>query len=152
MKFSMLVIQTAICLAISAPLAMAAQGNNANWRKNHPRRAQVERRDHRLEKRTARAEKNGKITEGQADKLEGEEQAIHNQEKADAAANGGHITKAEQRDLNREENGVRHELRRDERRDRRHARNGATPANPATPASGGAPATPATPATPPAGN
>jgi len=41
---------------------------------------------------------------GEAPKLDGEEAKIKAQEQADAKANGGHITKGEQRQLNREEN------------------------------------------------
>jgi hypothetical protein len=129
-------------LALSLAAGTAHADNN-NWKKNHPRRAEVLKRDRNLHRRTENAEKSGKITEGQAEKLEKEENAIRAQEKADAAANGGHITKAEQRDLNREENKVDRELRRDERRDRRKQQAGPTGGQvPPPPAANGAPATP----------
>jgi hypothetical protein len=134
-KIALLSLAT-IALVVSAP-AMAgrnAQGqrntassddnNNNNFAKKHPRRAQVLKRDKKLENRTENAEKNGKITDAQAKHLEGEEAAIHKQEQADAAANGGKITKSEQRDLNREENRVNRELKRDERRDARRKNQG----------------------------
>ena len=41
---------------------------------------------------------------GQASRLEGQQQHIQNQEKADMAAHNGHLTKPEQRQLNREQN------------------------------------------------
>jgi hypothetical protein len=116
MKFSAIAL-SAIILSLAA--AAPASADNGNWKKNHPRRAEVNRRDQRLHNRTERAEKNGKLTNKQGEKLEGEEAAIRGQEKADAAAHGGHITKGEQRELNKEENGVRREMNRDERQNRR---------------------------------
>jgi hypothetical protein len=113
MKFVFSMLAVIACLA-TASSANAAEGN---WKKKHPRRAEVNKRDRNLKDKTEAAEKRGKITDSQADKLEKEEGAIHTQEKADAAANGGHITKGEQHDLNREENKVKRELRHDERKD-----------------------------------
>jgi hypothetical protein len=48
--------------------------------------------------------KSGKLTPHQAKQLHREDHAIRGQERADAAAHGGHITKPEQRQLDREEN------------------------------------------------
>jgi hypothetical protein len=121
--------------ALMSVLALATVSTNARaeegqFAKKHPRRAQVLRRDRRLKNQTENAEKSGKITDAQADKLEKEEGAIKNQEQADAAANGGHITKGEQRQLNREENRVHRQLRRDERKDAAKPEGGAnTPAD-----------------------
>lgn len=117
MKLVFSVLAAVLCLS-TASNAGAAEGN---WKKKHPRRAEVNQRDRNLKNKTEAAEKSGKITDGQADRLEKQENAIHSQEKADAAANGGHITKGEQRDLNREENKVNRELKRDERKDARKA-------------------------------
>jgi hypothetical protein len=143
MKFSLISL-SALIAAVSLAASPAMADNNT-WKKKHPRRAEVNKRDRNLRNRTENAEKSGKITGKQAERLEKEETAIHAQEKADAAANGGHITKEEQRDLNREENKVDRQLRRDERRDRRR-KHGAAPAQPAQPAQG----EPAAPAVPPA--
>jgi hypothetical protein len=117
MKLALSVLAAIACIA-TASNAHAADGN---WKKKHPRRAEVNQRDRNLKNKTESAEKNGKITDAQAGKLEKQENAIHNQEKSDAAANGGHITKGEQRDLNREENKVNRELRHDERKDAKQA-------------------------------
>ena len=46
------------------------------------------------------------IDQKEARQLHAEDRAIRQQERAQAAQNGGHITKAEQRQLNREENQV----------------------------------------------
>ena len=60
---------------------------------------------------------NGKLTQGQANRDTKQENAIHNQEKADAAANGGHITKGEQNQINHEQNQMNQKIDRQENRD-----------------------------------
>ena len=94
-----------------------AEGNNGNFKKKHPRRAEVLGRANREERKNRDAFKDGKITKQQENKLNREDQSIKAQEQADAKANGGHITKAEQRDLNREENKVNRERNNMEKRD-----------------------------------
>lgn len=125
MKLLLSALVTVIALA-SFSNAHAADGN---WKKKHPRREEVLQRDKNLKNRTQAADQSGKITDAQAQKLEKQEGAIRNQEQADAATHGGHITKGEKRDLNREENRVNRELKRDERRDAKRP----SPTAPTTP-------------------
>lgn len=92
------------------------QGKNAGqWKKNHPRRAEVNRRLNRQNRRVQNGVKSGKLTPQQAQQIHQQDRSIRQQERQDAAANGGHITRQEQRQLNREENGVNREIKRDER-------------------------------------
>lgn len=131
------VLAVAVCgLALLAPEAKAGK----KFRQEHPRRAEVLRRERNEVKKNDAAAADGKITGKQAAKLDRQDARIKNQEQAEAAANGGHITKSEQRQLNREENRVNRERNRMERRDARKADGGA----PTTPAA--APAAPAAPA------
>ena len=88
-----------------------------NFKKKHPRRAQVVNRANNEEKANDSAAASGKITEKQARKLDRQDQRIKRQEQRDAAAHGGHITKAEQNKLNREENRVNAERTNMEKRD-----------------------------------
>ena len=113
----------------------------SDWQKNHPRRAQVVKRDKKQKKNIENAEKNGKLTSDQAKKLMKEDNAIRTQEQADAAANGGHITKSEQRDLNREENQVNREMKRDERRNAQKAQGSGQNSPGTTPSTGTTPVT-----------
>ena len=72
----------------------------------HPRRAEV---NHRLAVQNARIHqgvKQGTITRKEAAQLHAEHREIRAEERADAAAHGGHITKAEQVELNKQENAV----------------------------------------------
>ena len=106
--------------ATPAPVANGAGQRHRNWKnfkKKHPRRAQVLGRDAHQEKGINQAEANGKLTQSQANKLDSEDNAIRHQEQMQAAQNGGYITKSEQRADNQEMNGVRRQEMRDERKD-----------------------------------
>ncbi len=71
---------------------------------NHPRVNQVNQREQNQQDRIANGEKNGTLTPGQAANLEKGQQRLENNEKADMAKDNGHLTKADQRQLNREAN------------------------------------------------
>ncbi len=70
----------------------------------HPRVNQVNRREENQQDRIANGVKNGKLTPGQTARLERGEQLLQNNEKKDMAADGGHLTKQDQRQLNHEAN------------------------------------------------
>jgi len=75
------------------------------WQKNHPRRTQV---NHRLANQNRRIHndvKDGTLTKGQAASLHKDHQ-VRQEERDMASQNGGHITKQEQRVLNKQENGI----------------------------------------------
>lgn len=76
----------------------------------HPRRAEVLHRDNRING-TLNADA-GKLG-GNLGSLKQDQQSIRQQEQADAAANGGHITKAQQQQLNTEENQLNQQIRKD---------------------------------------
>jgi Skp family chaperone for outer membrane proteins len=108
-----------MCL-IGASAAVAKKGhpeNKKGFEKHHPRRTQVLKRTDRQKNRVNKDLTGKKMTYQQGSKVKREDRAIRRQEQADAKANGGHITKGEQRQLNREENGVNREIKRDETKD-----------------------------------
>jgi len=70
----------------------------------HPRVNQVNRRETRQQARIAQGVKSGELTPGEAKRLERGEQRLQNNEKRDMAKDGGHLTKQDQRQLNREAN------------------------------------------------
>jgi hypothetical protein len=107
-----------ILLAVVAmTLCGVAQAKDGKFAKEHPRRAEVVKREKGDKAKFEKAEDNGKITEKQEKKLDKEENAIRRQERAEAKANGGHITKGEQRQLNKEEHAVEKQERRMKKRD-----------------------------------
>ena len=72
--------------------------------KKHPRRNQVNKRVKNQRKRINQDVKNGSLTQAQAQQLKSNDAAIKQQEHADVKANGGYLTKSEQKQLNQEEN------------------------------------------------
>ena len=76
------------------------------WQKDHPRRAEVNGRLANQNQRIKTERKEGEITKGQAAQLHKEDHAIRKEERTMASTNGGHITKAEQKSLNQQENQV----------------------------------------------
>lgn len=54
--------------------------------------------------RIRQGEASGQITRGGAQNLEAHQHAIHTQERADRAANGGHLTSQERHQLSRKQN------------------------------------------------
>src|SRR5271166_4673864 len=79
----------------------------------HPRVNEVNAREQNQQDRIANGVKNGTMSPGQAARVEGREQHIENQEKADMAAHNGHLTKAEQKQLNREQNRTSKQIYKD---------------------------------------
>jgi hypothetical protein len=79
----------------------------------HPRVNQVNRRETNQQNRIANGVKNGKLTPGQTAKLERGEQRLQNNEKRDMAADNGHLTKQDQRQLNHEANHMSNRIYKD---------------------------------------
>lgn len=94
---------TVVTLAASAGSTFAAE---TAWQKHHPRREQVNKRLANQDKRIHNEVKEGEITKGQAAALHKEDRSIRTEEKTMAGLDNGHITKADQRALNQQENAV----------------------------------------------
>jgi len=71
---------------------------------NHPRVNEVNQRQANQQKRIANGVETGKLTPGQAANLERGQQRIDNTEKRDMRADNGHLTKADQKQLNHMQN------------------------------------------------
>ncbi|MGZ3688439.1 MAG: hypothetical protein ACXWP5_05935 [Bdellovibrionota bacterium] len=87
-----------------AQIAASPASADENFRKNHPRRAEVNRRERRQMKRINQGEKSGKITPAQAQQDRQNVRSVKQEERADVKANGGHLTQGEQKQLNQELN------------------------------------------------
>lgn len=90
-------------LAAVIGLSPAASAET-RWARHHPRQHEVLRREHHQIARINRERREGEITGAQARADRSADRAIARQDHADARANGGYITKAQQRQLNAEEN------------------------------------------------
>jgi hypothetical protein len=99
-------------LAFSGLLAAPAFAQNPNTQgagpgkddPNHPRVNQVNNREQNQQNRIANGMKSGAVTPKEGAKLERQQQRIGNQEKKDMAKDNGHLTKANQAQLNKEQN------------------------------------------------
>jgi len=100
------IASTAILAGLAVLSIQSAFAQDSTFAKEHPRRAEVIAREKHEKAVNAKDVKNGSLTKAQGKQLNKEDTAIRKEERADAAANGGHITKAEQRQLNRQENAV----------------------------------------------
>ena len=72
----------------------------------HPRVNEVNRREGNQQKRIANGINNGSLSSQQAANLEKREASVQKQEQADMAKHNGHLTKANQRQLNHRENRI----------------------------------------------
>ncbi len=72
----------------------------------HPRVNEVNQREQNQQNRIANGIKNDKLTPQQASNLEKREGAVQAREQKDMAKHNGHLTKAEQRGINRQQNRV----------------------------------------------
>ena len=70
----------------------------------HPRVNQVNRREQRQQNRIGNGVKSGQLTPGETRRLERGEQRLQHNEKKDMAKDNGHLTKQDQRQLNHEAN------------------------------------------------
>jgi hypothetical protein len=90
-------------------LAQQVRYDNTNnpFVQNHPRRSEVLGRDSSL---NYQINKDEGALNGQYGQLMSEDKSIRSQEQADARANGGYITTAQQQQLNQEENQLRQQI------------------------------------------
>jgi hypothetical protein len=72
----------------------------------HPRVNQVNGREANQQNRIANGVKNGSLSPKQTSNLENREASVQNREKRDMAAHNGHLTKAEQNGINRQQNRI----------------------------------------------
>ena len=84
----------------------------------HPRVNQVNNREGRQQQRIANGIQNGSLNPKEASNLEKRESALQNREQADMVKHNGHLTKAEQDRLNRQENRISRSIYRDKHNDK----------------------------------
>ena len=95
----------ALAMVMAGTLATRATAETA-WERNHPRRDQVNDRLQNQNRRINQELREGEISKGQAKQLHREDHAIRQEERTMSKFNNGHITPAEQRSLNAQENAV----------------------------------------------
>ncbi|KGB90182.1 hypothetical protein DM81_1224 [Burkholderia multivorans] len=96
-------------LAIAAALMSVLTGTafaDTPWQQAHPRREEVNQRLANQNRRIHREVREGEMSHAQAARLHRDDRRIRQEERDMAAQDRGHITKSEQRVLNRQENAV----------------------------------------------
>ena len=94
---------TAIILGAIATLGAAGAASANPWQAHHPRRVEVNHRLNHIDHRIAVERREGELSRGQARDLRREDAGIRAQERFDASRDRSHITRGEDRRLNREE-------------------------------------------------
>ena len=100
---------TLLIAAVAAGLSfgtISSASADTVWQNHHPRREEVNNRLNSLNHRINTERREGEISAMQARNLHRDDRAIRGQERFDARFDNGHVTKAEQRALNQDENGV----------------------------------------------
>ena len=72
----------------------------------HPRVNEVNKREANQQKRIGNGIKSGKVNSQEATHLEKRETSVQNREQKDMAKHNGHLTKAEQKGINRQQNRI----------------------------------------------
>lgn len=98
-----LLLLALIAMAVAAP-AMARARHDGHFDKHHPRRDHVMDRTQRQNHRITHQVREGELTHAQAHALRQSDHAVATQQRADAAANGGYITKTQQKSLDQQLN------------------------------------------------
>ena len=81
-----------------------------SWERNHPRRDQVNDRLANQSRRINQEYREGEISRGQARTLHREDRQVRREERTMASLDGGHITRADQRALNQQENVISRQI------------------------------------------
>ena len=96
----------AAAFVLLSGLAGAVMATETTWDKHHPRRDQVNDRLENQNKRIDSEVKQGDITHAQAATLHKDDHTIRQEERDMASLDNGHITKADQKALDQQENSV----------------------------------------------
>lgn len=99
-------LSAAVLAAALGALITPAMADDTQWQKDHPRREQVNNRLANQNKRIRQERREGEISKAQARQLHHEDHAIRKEERTMAHTNNSHVTRAEQRALNQQENQV----------------------------------------------
>src|SRR6201987_583157 len=115
---SLLVLAVGGLLLTGSAIAQTANSNTSGAGPGvvdpkHPRVNQVNRREGRQQQRIGKGIQNGTLTSKQASHLEKRETKLQNREQADMAKHNGHLTKAEQAGINRQQNRISRSIRHD---------------------------------------
>lgn len=103
---SLLILATAGLMSTGIALAQTSGAGPGAVDPGHPRVNQVNGRETRQQNRIANGVKSGSLSPKQTANLEKREANVQSREQKDMAAHNGHLTKAEQNGINRQQNRI----------------------------------------------
>ncbi|MBN9089463.1 MAG: hypothetical protein J0J01_21340 [Reyranella sp.] len=109
----MLILRKSALLALSSLLIVGAAAPafaESVWDRHHPRRDQVNDRIAYQERRITQERREGELSRGQARAMREQLRGVRTEERADARLHGGHITRLQQAQLNRDLNATSWEI------------------------------------------
>ncbi len=96
--------KTVAVIALLGAGLLATSASAQSWGANHPRRVEANGRLATQNARIRNGVASGRLDLAQAHQLHADDRSIRGEERADAAVHGGHITRAEKGQINRQEN------------------------------------------------
>lgn len=109
-RLVLLALMSAFAATSFAQGSPAASAAPSTWQKNHPRRVEVNKRLANQDRRIKQERAEGEISKTKVALLHKDDHQIRQEERDMAAQDKGHITKADQRALNQQENHVSREI------------------------------------------
>ena len=109
MQWKRTLLTAAMGTALSLGIAASASADTV-WQSHHPRREEVNNRLNNLNHRINAERAEGELSARLVRSMRAEDRTIRAQERFDAGFNNGHITRAEQRALNQDENGLSRQI------------------------------------------
>ena len=106
----LIVVSSATAQTTTAPAPAGPKAGPGAHDPGHPRVNQVNRRQTNQQRRIANGVKNDKLTPNQTAHIERREAGVERTEKRDMSQDNGHLTKADQRNLNHRENNISHTI------------------------------------------
>ncbi len=100
-------------LACATAGLLATSASAETWSQAHPRRAEVNARLAHENARISAGRADGQLSRGQAHQLRREDHIVRREERLDARLDHGHITRADQRALNQQENRISRQIHQD---------------------------------------
>jgi hypothetical protein len=110
---SLLILAVGGLLITGAAAQTATNAGPGVYDPGHPRVNEVDGREASQQNRIANGVQDGQLNARQASHLEANQARIQNQENRDMAEHNGHLTKGEQRQINREQNRQSRQIYRD---------------------------------------
>ncbi|MGB7586018.1 MAG: hypothetical protein WBM11_14335 [Terriglobales bacterium] len=111
---SLLVLAAAMLfVGVSAAQTTASGAGPGVVDPGHPRVNEVNGRQEVQQQRIANGVKNGSLSPRETSNLEKREASVQRREQRDMARNGGHLTKAEQNGINRQQNRISRSIYKD---------------------------------------